>query len=261
MPDSLAGARLELSAGAVLGFLLVLARVSSIFAFIPIPGLRSAPVAARVILILAMAAALWQSSPVVAPGAGSGRLLAWLAAEAALGIAVGAAVALLTEAFLLGAQLMGMQAGYSYASTVDPSTEADSGVLLVVAQLASWLMFFALGFDRHLLLALARSLEVHPPGSYHLEGIHVSAVIGLGAAMFGVALRLAMPVIGLLLLVDIAFALLGRINAQLQLLTLAFPAKMLAGIGLFAVLAAVLPHLYEGLAAETLRTVARLSGR
>jgi flagellar biosynthesis protein FliR len=34
----------------------------------------------------------------------------------------------------------------------------------------------------------------------------------------------------LLVMVDVAFALLGRVNAQLQLLSLAFPAKMLLGL-------------------------------
>ena len=47
-------------------------------------------------------------------------------------------------------------------------------------------------------------------------------------------MRLALPVVALLMLVDLALALLGRLNAQLQLLTLAFPAKMLAALLLLA---------------------------
>ena len=44
------------------------------------------------------------------------------------------------------------------------------------------------------------------------------------------ALRLALPVVALLLMVDVALALLGRLNQQLQLLALAFPAKMLTAL-------------------------------
>jgi flagellar biosynthetic protein FliR len=48
--------------------------------------------------------------------------------------------------------------------------------------------------------------------------------------MFSVGVRLALPVVALLVLVDFALALLGRLNQQMQLLALAFPAKMLTAL-------------------------------
>ena len=47
------------------------------------------------------------------------------------------------EAFMVGAQMIGLQAGYSFASTVDPSTQADSTVLVVFAQTAAGLPCFS----------------------------------------------------------------------------------------------------------------------
>ena len=32
----------------------------------------------------------------------------------------------------MAAQVLGLQAGYAYASTIDPNTQADSGILLVL---------------------------------------------------------------------------------------------------------------------------------
>ena len=83
--------------------------------------------------------------------------------EAALGVGIGLAVAFATEAFSVGAQMMGLQAGYSFASTVDPNTQADSPVLVVFAQLAAGLLFFAMGLDREVLRIFARSLETRRP--------------------------------------------------------------------------------------------------
>ena len=51
-------------------------------------------------------------------------------------------------------------------------------------------------------------------------------LIRLGATIFSTGLRLALPVAGMLLLVDLALALVGRINAQVQMITIAFPLKM-----------------------------------
>lgn len=255
MPDSF-----ELPAAAAYGFLLVLTRVSGAFVFVPLPGMQAAPAAARVVLALAVALTLWPAWPIAAAGLTLGGNLIWLASEAALGIGVGLAVAFLYESLLLAAQAMGLQAGYSYASTVDPATQADSGVLLVVAQLISWLLFLAGGLDRFIIRAFARSLEVWPPGSFRVSAGGVEAILGLGSVMFSTAVRLALPVLALLVLIDVAFALLGRINAQLQLLTLAFPVKMLAALALFAALAAAFPRLYSGAAARTARSISEFLG-
>ena len=55
--------------------------------------------------------------------------------------------------------------------------------------------------------------------------------------------RLALPVVALLVMVDVALALLGRLNAQLQLLSLAFPAKMLTALVVLSWVAALFPRI------------------
>ena len=70
-------------------------------------------------------------------------------------------------------------------------------------------------------------------------------------------LRLAMPVIALLILIDLALALIGRIQQQLHLLSLAFPVKMLAAVAMLAALAPVIARVFEGAVAKTLGTLAQ----
>src|SRR3989442_13420476 len=100
-------------------FLLVLARASGFVAFLPIPGFRNAPDRIRLVLALAMTFALlpaWPSLPNRVPSIG--ELTAWAFAEAGFGLAAGLAVAFLTEGFQVGAQGLGLQAGYGYRTTV-----------------------------------------------------------------------------------------------------------------------------------------------
>jgi flagellar biosynthesis protein FliR len=235
---------LTLSLATLYAFLLVLARMAGIFAFVPLPGVKSGPEAARVVLSLCLTIALFPSWPALpAADPGFGHIVGWLITEAALGTAIGICVSLLLEAFVFGAQVMGLQAGYAYASTIDPSSQADSGVLLVVAQLVAGMLFFALGLDREIIRAVARSLQTHPPGTFVLGPNALQQVISLGSAMLATGLRLAMPVVALLIIVDVSLALLGRINAQLQLLTLAFPIKMLATLVLLGWIAILMPTL------------------
>ncbi len=231
------------------GFLLVLARVSGAFAFVPLPGQRNSIEPARAILALGITLALFPKWPAVpAAGASPGAVVLWLIAEAGVGLTIGVAAAFLLESFLVAAQAIGLQAGYAYASTVDPTTQADSGILLVLAQLVSGMLFFSLGLDREILRALAGSLDAWPPGAFWLSRPAAEVIARLGAGMLATGLRMAMPVLALLILVDLALALLGRLNAQLQLLSLAFPAKMLAATGLLAWSSVLFPKVYQGLA-------------
>jgi flagellar biosynthesis protein FliR len=50
--------------------------------------------------------------------------------------------------------------------------------------------------------------------------------------------------------VDISLALLGRVNSQLQLLTLAFPVKMMVGLAVFGWLMLLIPTFLRSGSAE-----------
>ena len=243
--------------GTIHAFLLVLARVSGFLAFLPVPGLRSATDAVRVVLALSITFALfpvWPVLPATVPAIS--ELASQAFCELGLGLAAGITVSLLLEGFQLAAQIAGLQAGYGYASTVDPSSEADSGVLQVVASLATAIFFFTTGLDHQFIRVLSASFERFPAGSWPPAppGLEAS-VIGLGAAMLSTGLRLALPIVALLLLIDLAIALVSRVQQQLQLLSLAFPGKMAAALALLAVLAPVVPKI---LASEANRTLALL---
>jgi flagellar biosynthetic protein FliR len=239
------------------GFLFVLARVSGIFVFAPIPGIKEGPETIRALLSLAITIALYPLWPhPEGMEQDIGALVAAIFAEAALGLTIGLGVAFVTETMQMAAQVAGLQAGYGYASTIDPGTQADSSVLLTFAQLFAGLLFFATGLDREILRVCALSLQAFPPGKFFLTAGLADGIVHLGAGVFTMGLRLALPIVALLGMVDISLALLGRINAQLQLLTLAFPVKMLAALALLAIMTMLFERvftIYSGQMLQLLR--------
>jgi flagellar biosynthetic protein FliR len=235
--------RVTLSIGTLYAFLLVLARVSGALVFVPLPGIKGGPQPARAALALGMTLALYGRWPMVnAEAVTAMRMVSWAAAEASVGVAIGMAVAIALEAFTLAAQVLGLQAGYAYAQTIDPNTEADSGILLVLAQLFAGMLFFAMGLDREVLRLIALSMDKVPPGVYPLGTGSVQPLIRLGGSLFAVGIRLALPVVALLVMVDVALALIGRLNQQLHLLSLAFPAKMLVALLVLSWIAILFPR-------------------
>ena len=252
-------ADLTLNFSLLYGFLLVLARVSGVLAFVPIPGLAAGPVASRIVLSVALTIALFPVWPAPAfEGPVVGTLLGWMAAEAAFGLTIGVAVAFLLEGVQMAAQMIGLQAGYSFASTVDPSTQADTTSLEIVAQLFAGSLFFAFGFDRQLIRILARSLTATPAGTYALNSSLVESVARLGSGIFVTGLQLAVPVLALLLMLDIAFGVLGRLHSQLQVLSLSFSIKMLVGLAFLSAILGFFPAVFARTGATTFRTLLRL---
>jgi flagellar biosynthetic protein FliR len=185
-------------------------------------------------------------------------LLGQILSEATLGIAVGIAVAFLAEMFQMGAQIVGLQAGYTFASTVDPTTGADSAVLISITQACAGLLFFAIGLDRQILAAFANSLITRPPGEFSANLPMARLLLQTGSSIFSTGLRLVLPLVALLIIVDISLALLARLNSQLQLLTLAFPVKMLLSLALLASLIMVFPKLYTQSSYEVMQLVRKL---
>jgi len=252
---------LALSIPTLLGFVLTLVRVSGVFVFVPLPGITSALSPARIVLALGITIALFPEWPQVTGSPSAGLFVLWILVEAALGVGIGLSVAFLTEAFSIGAQVMGLQMGYGFATTVDPNTQADSAVLIVFAQVAAGLLFFASGLDREILRVFARSLETCPAGSFVVGRAAAGQVLALGSNMFSTGLRLALPIVAVLVMIDISLALLGRVNAQLHLITVAFPVKMIVGLALLSWLALLFPVLLRAGADATLRAAQALIAR
>lgn len=230
------------------GFLYTLARISGVLAFLPFAVFKAAPEPARIILSLAMTLLLrtsWQAPVTV--NVSIGRIIVGLLSEAALGLAIGVALAIVIEVFQMAAQVVSLQAGLGYASTIDPTSGADSTVLLIMAQLTAVLLFFTSGADRLLVKALAESLRLAPPESFTLHKQWAAALIQFAGTIFSSALRLAAPLIALLLLADASLAILGRVQQQLHLISLTMPLKLVATMLVLSATAALQPGFFESL--------------
>jgi flagellar biosynthetic protein FliR len=184
-----------------------------------------------------------------------GDMVRTAGSEAALGVGLGLCVALIQEGIQLGTQMIGLQAGFSYASTIDPTSNADSAILQVLLTLGSSLLFLAFGFDTILFRFLLLGVQAVPPGQWTFTTQHVGAVMSLFPHLFIDAIRCSLPVVAILLMIDTALAILSRMQPQLQLLTLSFPLKMLASMVFLAYGSPLLPVAVERAALRSFETM------
>ena len=244
--------RAELHAPVTLiySFLLVLSRVAGAFIFVPLPGIRSAPEPVRIALILSLTICLFPVWPHLASDPGPVEFFGWLAIEAGFGLCIGLLTGFLADSAVLFGQLCGLHAGFSFVSTIDPNSEADSPVLSTLASTVAGLLFVTLGLHRQVIRIFAHSLETLPPGQFLLNPRWGAVVVHAGASVFLIGLRLALPVITLLVMVDLTLALLGRIQSSLQTQHFAMPLKMLAAIALVSFIFTLFPGIYIGYASR-----------
>jgi flagellar biosynthetic protein FliR len=251
---------LDLPANLLAGFLLVMARMGGIMTFLPIPGLKSGPDAARIVFSVTSAFLMFpQWAKARGPIVDSSHFFAGIVSEAMLGIAIGLAMSYLFEILTMAAQSLSLQAGYGYATTIDPTTDADAGFLVVVAQLLAGLLFFALGLDRRVLAIVGRSFATAPPGSLAFSPSAAEGLAESAAIIFSTGLRLALPVIALLAMADISLALLGRLNSHLQVTAMSFPIKMMAALALLAGIATLIPTVLQQAAEPLLRLTEQIA--
>ncbi len=238
----------------LVGFLFTLARVSGVFAFLPLASFRATPEPVKAVLSLAFTMILWPEWKGNAD-LSVARIVGTLAGELVLGLAIGLTVTIVLELFQVAAQIVSLQAGFAFASTIDPTSGADSTVLITLAQLTAGLLFFATGGDRLLTRVLADSLRLCPPGVFTLKAGWADALVRFSSTIFSAGLRLAAPVVALLLLADVSLAVLGRMQQQLQLVSLTMPVKLAGTMLLLSLTVAFEPRFLESMMVTGMRLV------
>ena len=221
-------------------FLLVLARLSAALVAIPLFGARGVPAPAKIGLaaLLSLIVLPLQAPPLTAPPTNLLPFASLVGSEVLVGLAIGVAVSLVFSALEMGATLVGVQIGFGLHGVIDPLTGGQSSVLNQFYRLVVTLIFFAVNGHYLVINGLLQTFEVVPPGTADLTLIAGDRVAPFFTALFVVAIRIALPVMGALMLTDLAMGLVARTVPQMNVLIVGFPAKV--GVGLF-VLAVSMP--------------------
>lgn len=165
-----------------------------------------------------------------------------LVQEAVIGFALGFVLQVAFAVPLIAAEQIAGTMGLAIATSVDPSSGAQSGVVGQVFSVLMIFVFIALGAHLLWLELVIESYRALPPGSSWLSADAGRAIIGFAGLGFATAAAIALPVVLVLLLVQLATGVLSRSAPALNLFALGLPAGVLAGI---AALIAALPILIE----------------
>lgn len=213
--------------------------VAPVFSARPIPAMMRAGVLVSLVVLMLPVMSHGTSPTVQAtPPA--------LLSEVMVGFIIGLGAALLVGAAEMAGELLAIQIGLQGSAIVDPMSHQQSTALGQFMQLFALALLLSLNAHVVMLEALRASIDLIPVGTVgHLqEGM--GRTLALGGTLFVLGLRFAAPVIAVVLLVNIALAVLSRAAPQLNILSLAFPIQILAGLGALVALIPLLGSWFLG---------------
>jgi len=213
------------------------ARVSGLVLVAPVFSARTVPVMLRTGLVVLLTVLLQPVAMTHLTGPAA-LTPTTLLSETLVGFAIGMGAAIFVGAAEAAGELLAIQIGLSGAAIVDPLTQSQGPALGQFLNLYAVALLLALNAHLVMLDALAASLRHVPVGSTIDMPAGAASLVSLGSTLFALGLRFAAPVVALVLIGNVALAVLSRAAPQLNILSLAFPVQI--GLGLFA-LGAALP--------------------
>src|SRR5690606_16831091 len=178
---------------------LVLMRISGIIAVAPPFAAAAVPATLRGLLALVLTLIVVPAAPVW-EGAGPWEFAAAAAGELMVGLAVGLLILLVLLAVQGAGELIDMEMGFGMVNVIDPAFGRPAPLL------GNFLYFLALVIfltvDGHLLVlrALLDSFQAIPPGGGRWEAPLFAAIVQQFSWVFVTAVRIALPVVGVVFL-------------------------------------------------------------
>ncbi len=240
----------------LLGFALVLTRISSFLLVLPVFGSKGLPVQIKAAVAVFLSLFFCTTTPLgIDPGrVGTLQAILLLGGEAVYGLALGLIVVLLFSVVQFSGHVVEQQMGLTMAEIINPLTEEEVGPLASLLEMIFLLLFLSANGHHLFLQILAKSYSVFPAGTTPTLGLLVGSVIETGSVMFVAGLRLAAPTLAALLILMVALALLARLIPEMDVFFLGMPVQ--AGLGLF--LAAIFMPFIGGFVTEMAEWMAKL---
>jgi flagellar biosynthetic protein FliR len=239
---------MELVIEKLLGFVMVLTRISAFFLVVPVFGWKSIPLRIKVAMALLMAIffSMIIQSPLDARQVSVLEAILFIANEASYGLALGLIAVIVFSAVKFSGRTIERQMGLAMAQILDPLTGERAQPLGSLLEMIFLILFLSANGHHLFLLIISRSYEAFPAGSIPTVTVLAGGIIKAGSALLLAGLRLAAPMLAAFLLLMVVLAVLARIVPEMNILFISLPLRV--GLGLLMV-AIFLPFI-SGFVAE-----------
>ncbi len=232
----------------LLGFAMVLTRISGFFMLLPVFGWKTIPVRVKVAMTVLIAIFFSTITPLAIDpqNVSLPEAILLIANEATYGLALGLVVAVMFSVVKLSGRIIERQMGLLMAQIIDPLTGERTQPLGSLLEMIFVILFLSANGHHLFLLIISRSYEAFPAGSIPTMPVLATGVIRAGSTMFLASLRLAAPMLAAFLVLMVVLAVLARIVPEMNILFISMPLR----VGLGLLMAAMFLPFINGFVAE-----------
>jgi len=171
------------------------------------------------------------------------QLVPLITKEIFVGLSMGYIINLIFSISQMAGQMMDFSIGFSMMTLFDPISSENLSVMGRVLYWLSLIVYILV--DGHLVAvrALIDSFNVVAIGSFTFIPEHATYMIHVIIEFFAIGLKIAIPIILVLLVTELVIGLVSRIMPQLNAMILGMPIKLLVGLSAFGILLPVIMKL------------------
>lgn len=226
----------------------------------PMVGGMAVPAPVRILLsiVLGFFIATWVPLP-PAPAMLSFAAVLAVLHEVLVGTALGFVLQVAFSIPLVAAEQISGTMGLAIATSIDPSSGAQSGALGTFFGLVLSLLFYVVGAHLLWFELLIDSYRLLPAGEFGFGAWQAQNIVLFMGYGLATAAAIALPVVLVLLLVQVVTGILARSAPALNLFALGLPAGVLAGIAALIIVMPVIIQQFEGVIEAALDQTAALT--
>jgi len=226
---------MDLLTGKMLGFILVLTRISTFFSTAPIFSWKSIPVRVKLVTAILLSIFFANHTGHLIKSENTFILEATIlmAAEALYGLALGLTAAFLFASVKIAARIAERQMGLTMSSVMDPLTGESGQTLSVMIEMIFILLFLSANGHHIFVMTLSKSYDAFPIGTIPQIGTLTEGLITTSATMLVLGLRISAPILAASFLLMVILAVMARIAPEMNILFLSLPMRV--GMGLLMV--------------------------
>jgi flagellar biosynthesis protein FliR len=212
-------------------FGLMLIRIASCLITMPITGSGNVPGPAKVLLSLVVTLVLFpllQAHTQISPN-WKDEIILLAAREALLGVFMGFLARVMFIGIEMAGQMLGFSVGFSASQVINPTFGESSTMMEQFQIILGTLLFLTINGHHLLFEALYQSFDLAPLAKASMSTTAMASVTDLVQKIFVIAIKLAAPMIAVVLFLNIALGMVGRAVPQVNVFIISFPVTILAG--------------------------------
>ena len=152
-------------------------------------------------------------------------LIIYMIFEITNGLILGLVSNIAFEVVLMAGSLLDVHIGLSMVNTLDPNSKANTTITGNLLHYVALIIFFIVDGHHMLIKSLMESFITLPMGNGLFHAETMSTLIEIIANYFAIGLKIAIPIVLIMILTDVAMGLVSRAVPQINVMILGMPVK------------------------------------